>query len=90
MAERRTLNEEKLRQCFAFFQREIAHWERLTAKRIEISLEEFTAKREIIEAVHQVAAVAAIDIDNQAVSELRWNFGELEMTMTHYRRIMDI
>lgn len=90
MAERRSLDEERLRQCYLFFQREVAHWDRLTGKRVIISTEEFEAKKEIIEAVHRVAAVAAVECGQQEVQTLQWNFRELSMAMESYKRIMDV
>lgn len=84
MAERRSLNEEKLKQCFAFFERETAHWNRMRNKRVIISLEEYSAKEAIIEAVHRVAAVAA------EVLNLNWNYGELRLAMNQYRTATDL
>lgn len=87
MGDRRTLNEEKLRQCYQFFERELMHWERLARKRLLITIEEFESKKAIMEAVHRVAAVAAIECGPVDVQNLQWNYGELSMAMEAYRQM---
>lgn len=87
MAERRTLPEEKLKQCKDFFAREINHWCRLMAKRIPVTPEEFEAKRILVQAVYQVAAVAVMETGNTMwMGDLEFHYKELTDTIEEYRR----
>lgn len=91
MAEKRNADEEIVKQCCDFFNREYAHWSRLAIKKTPISEEEYRAQEEIITAVFRVAEAAVLKIDQPTWREnLKFDYLELQMEMQFYRRVMQM
>lgn len=86
MAEKRNINQEIVKQCGDYFNREQRYWQRLITKRRSISTEEVQAKKRIIEAIYRVGAAAAIEERNVVIDDLLWDFKELKEVSKDYEK----
>lgn len=89
MADRRTLQEEIVKQCTDHFAREQRYWQRLIEKRRSVAEEEIVAKEQILNAIFQVGAVAALKTDSNEIREnLMWEYRDLQLTIKDYKELV--
>lgn len=82
--DKRNKNQELIKQCTDFFNREQQYWQRLLHKRTSVTEEEILAKKDIIEVVYRVGAAAAIEEQKGAIDTLLWDYREMKAVIADY------
>lgn len=80
MSDKRTMQEEIVKQCEEHFTRETKFCERQSINRKEVTNEEFTAKQRIVEQILATGASAAMKSgQNGRIEAIEWEFREVEL-----------